>query len=89
MSSLKGTTCSCLILREKDKVTHMCHGTVANLTAKQQEIKAKLRQFVIKTRELKQKEKKKKNATVEEGFFVVCLGEKQQMKWLPLLPLLL
>ena len=58
MSSLKGTTFSCLILREKDKVTHMCHGTVANLTAKQQEIKAKLHQFVIKTRELKKKEKK-------------------------------
>ena len=32
-------------------MTHMCHGTVANLTAKQQEIKAKLHQFVIKTRE--------------------------------------
>ena len=60
MSSLKGTTCSCLILREKDKVTHMCHGTVANLTAKQQEIKAKLRQFVMKTRELKKKKKKRK-----------------------------
>ena len=60
MSSLKGTTCSCLILREKDKVAHMCHGTVANLTAKQQEIKAKLRQFVIKTRELKKKKKRKK-----------------------------
>lgn len=60
MSSLKGTTCSCLILREKDKVTHMCHGTVANLTAKQQEIKAKLRQFMIKTTELKKKEKMKK-----------------------------
>ena len=67
-------------------MAHMCHGTVANLTAKQQEIKAKPRQFVIKTRELK---KKKKNGTVEEGCFVVCLGEKQQMKWLPLLPLLL
>ena len=65
----------------------MCHGTVANLTAKQQEIKAKLRQFVIKTRELKKKEKK--NGTVEEGCFVVCLGEKQQMKWPALLPLLL
>ena len=62
MSSLKGTTCSCLILREKDKVAHMCHGTVANLTAKQQEIKAKPRQFVIKTRELKKKKKRKKMA---------------------------
>ena len=62
MSSLKGTTCSCLILREKDKVAHMCHGTVANLTAKQQEIKAKPRQFVIKTRELKKKKKRKKVA---------------------------
>ena len=62
MSSLKGTTCSCLILREKDKVAHMCHGTVANLTAKQQEIKAKLHQFVIKTRELKKKKKRKKMA---------------------------
>ena len=41
-------------------MAHMCHGTVANLTAKQQEIKAKLRQFVIKTRELKKKKKKKK-----------------------------
>lgn len=60
MSSLKGTTCSCLILREKDKVAHMCHGTVANLRAKQQEIKAKLHQFMIKTKELKKKEKKKK-----------------------------
>ena len=86
MSSLKATTCSCLILREKDKVAHMCHGTVANLTAKQQEIKAKLHQFMIKTRELKKKEK---NTTVEEGCFVVCLGQKQQMKWLPLLPLFL
>ena len=62
MSSLKGTTCSCLILREKDKVAHMCHGTVANLTAKEQEIKAKPRQFVIKTRELKKKKKRKKMA---------------------------
>ena len=62
MSSLKGTTCSFLILREKDKVAHMCHGTVANLTAKQQEIKAKPRQFVIKTRELKKKKKRKKMA---------------------------
>ena len=85
MSSLKATTCSCLILREKDKVAHMCHGTVANLTAKQQEIKAKLHQFMMKTRELKKK--KEKNTTVEEGCFVDCLGEKQQMKWLPLLPL--
>ena len=41
-------------------MTHMCHGTVANLTAKQQEIKAKLRQFMIKTTELKKKEKMKK-----------------------------
>ena len=39
-------------------MAHMCHGTVANLTAKQQEIKAKLRQFVIRTRELKKKRKK-------------------------------
>ena len=69
-------------------MTHMCHGTVANLTAKQQEIKAKLRQFMIKTTELK-KRKNEKNGTVEEGCFVVCLGEKQQMKWLPLLPLFL
>ena len=43
-------------------MAHMCHGTVANLTAKQQEIKAKPRQFVIKTRELKKKKKRKKMA---------------------------
>lgn len=60
MSSLKGTTCSSLIFRETDKAVHMCHGTVANLTAKQQEIKAKLRQFMIKTRELKKKKNRKK-----------------------------
>ena len=41
-------------------MAHMCHGTVANLTVKQQEIKAKPRQFVIKTRELKKKKKRKK-----------------------------
>ena len=84
MSSLKVTTSSSLILREKDKVAHKCHGTVANLAAKQQEIKAKLCQFMIKSRELK---KKKKKYHCES--FVVCLGEKQQMKWLPLLPLFL
>ena len=59
MSSLKGTTCSSLIFRETDKAAHMCRGTVANLTAKQQEIKAKLRQFMIKTRELKTKKTEK------------------------------
>ena len=85
MSSLKGTTCSSLIFRETDKAAHMCHGTVANLTAKQPEIKAKLRQFMIKTRELKKKTEK--NTIVQGGCFVVCLGEKWQMKWLTLLPL--
>lgn len=52
-------SCSSLIFREKGKVAHMCPGMVANLTAKQQEIKAKLRQFMIKTRELKKKNRKK------------------------------
>ena len=80
MSSLKGTTCSSLIFRETDKAVHMCHGTVANLTAKQQEIKAKLRQFMIKTRELKKKKKKKKIEEPHAAILVkpVTLNTEQQ-----------
>ena len=55
-------------------MAHMCHGTVANLTAKLQEIKAKLRQFVIKTRELKKKRKKEKKCHCGRRMFCGLFG---------------